>query len=169
MQFQIPQFIDVENKIVGPLTLRQFLYLAAGGGISFAAFFMFQTWLWLMVTGIVGTISIVLAFIKYNGQPLPKVLMHALGFFWKPRVYIWQREAEMKAYEFGGGVVDKKGLRDYLGQMPGMKNLMLNLMTSKGPIPKREAGQSLAGAQEKIGIIKKTTGERQAAKRVDYK
>ena len=39
MQFQVPQFIDVENKIIGPLSLRQFLYLAGAGLISFMLFF----------------------------------------------------------------------------------------------------------------------------------
>ena len=33
MQFQVPQFIEVEDKIVGPLTFKQFIYLAGGGGV----------------------------------------------------------------------------------------------------------------------------------------
>ena len=74
MQFQIPQFIEVEAKIVGPLTLKQFMYLAAAGGISFASFFIFQTLLFVLITMFVGIIGIALAFIRYNGQPLPKII-----------------------------------------------------------------------------------------------
>ena len=40
MQFQTPQFIETENKIIGPLTLKQFFYLAVGFGVSFT-FFLF--------------------------------------------------------------------------------------------------------------------------------
>ena len=34
MMFSVPQFIDVEDKIIGPLTLKQFIYLAGGAGLS---------------------------------------------------------------------------------------------------------------------------------------
>ena len=35
MQFQVPQFIEIEDKIFGPLTFKQFIYLAGGGGLCF--------------------------------------------------------------------------------------------------------------------------------------
>ena len=90
MQFQIPQFIEVENKIVGPLTLRQFLYLAGAGAFSFIFYFVLEIWLWLLITAIMGAIAISLAFIKYNGQPLPRIAWMAFSFFWKPKFYLWQ-------------------------------------------------------------------------------
>ena len=34
MQFQVPQFIETEDKVVGPLTLRQFMYIAGAGAAS---------------------------------------------------------------------------------------------------------------------------------------
>ena len=105
MQFQIPQFIEVENKIVGPLSLKQFLYLAAAGGISFILFFILATWLWVIITLILGSAAVSLAFVKYNGQPLHRIAWTALGFFWKPRLYLWQRRQKEKyCYpgDFGG-------------------------------------------------------------------
>ena len=35
MRFQVPQFIEVEDKIFGPLTIKQFIYLLGGAGLSF--------------------------------------------------------------------------------------------------------------------------------------
>ena len=35
MRFQVPQFIEVEDKIFGPMTLKQFIYMAGGAGLSF--------------------------------------------------------------------------------------------------------------------------------------
>jgi len=35
MRFQVPQFIEIESKIFGPLTFKQFIYLAGGAGLSF--------------------------------------------------------------------------------------------------------------------------------------
>jgi len=82
-QFQVPQFIEVENKIVGPLSLKQFLYLAVAGIVCFMLYFILQLWLWLLITAILGGSAVALAFIKYNGQPLPKVAWAAFTFFWK--------------------------------------------------------------------------------------
>jgi len=41
MQFQVPQFIDIEDGS-SALTLKQFLYLAAAAAFSFILFFMLQ-------------------------------------------------------------------------------------------------------------------------------
>jgi len=95
MQFQVPQFIETEPKIVGPLTLRQFLYIAAAGGLSFILFFSLQTWLWFIITSLLGTIAAVLAFVKYNGQPMHVIIVAAFKYLWHPRFYLWQ-EAKLK-------------------------------------------------------------------------
>lgn len=210
MQFQVPQFIDVENKIVGPLSLRQFLYVAAGGGLSFLLFFLdiFKLWSWVMLSAVLVGIGAALAFGKYNGQPFPKIALRAFNFFVRPRLYLWKREIEeitIKVPEItpirnkisnGAGipenlvgkmkfpalrpleipaesvVVKRKVLKEYLPDMPSVKNLMLNLMTTKSPIPKREKPHLLNWGQipkEKFEILKKITGEKEVARRVDYR
>lgn len=173
MQFQIPQFIEVEAKIVGPLTLKQFMYLAAAGGISFASFFIFQTFLFVLITMFVGVIGIALAFIRYNGQPLPKIILFAFGFFWKPRLYIWQRMPEMRALEIPEYNIEekRKSLKEYFTQMPSVKKLWTDLMTSKGPIAKREKGvpSLIKPSKEKIAAFRKITGEKEIARRVDFR
>lgn len=172
MQFQIPQFIEVEAKIVGPLTLKQFMYLAAAGGISFAAFFIFQTWLWILITMFMAVIGIALAFIRYNGQPLPKIILFAFGFFWKPRLYIWQRMPEMRVLEIPEFNVEakRKNLKEYFTQMPNVKKLWTDLMTSRMPIAKREKGvpSLIKPSKEKIATFRKITGEKEIARRIDY-
>ena len=50
MQFQVPQFIETEDKIVGPFTLRQFIYVAGAGLGSVILYFSVATWLWLILT-----------------------------------------------------------------------------------------------------------------------
>lgn len=96
MQFQVPQFLDVEDKIFGPLTLKQFLYLAGAGALSFILFFALEEWLWITFTVLLGAIAGSLAFVKYNGRPLVYMLMHALKFAWQPKMYLWQYTAPGK-------------------------------------------------------------------------
>src|SRR3989344_2175168 len=89
--FQTPQFIEEKAKIVGPFTLKQFLFLVMGGGISFASFYVFTFFFWILITMFAAAISVPLAFIKINGQPMEKVILRGFGYFWKPRIYTWKR------------------------------------------------------------------------------
>ncbi len=169
-QFQIPQFIEVENKIIGPLTLRQFLYLGVAAAFSFILYFVLVFWLWLLLTAIMGAIALSLAFIKYNSQPLPKIAWMAFGFLWRPRFYLWQREAETKFITIEE---ERKSLRQFFSEMPSVKKLWQDLMTSKSPISKREKSLRTPywgkQSKEKFQVFRKITGEREMARRIDYR
>jgi len=166
MQFQVPQFIETEDKIIGPLTLKQFFYLAGAGAICFMLFFVLKTWLWVIITAILGTFATTLAFIQYNGRPLPVILMAAVGYFWKPRFYLWKKVEEKLPEIKAPSLVKQEGT-------PAFKNLWLKLTTSTGPISKKEKPFALvskeAAKKEKFELFRKITGEREAARRVDYK
>ena len=167
-QFQIPQFIDIESKIVGPLTLRQFLYLAGAGGISFILFFLIKTWLWFLITTFLAGIALALAFIKFNGQHLPKMVWLALFFLWKPRVYSWQTEPTEKTITLPDIKEQRKTLKEMLPEMPNVKKLWQDLLTSKSPILKREKPWSKISSAQ-FQVFRKLTGQKEVAKRVDYR
>ncbi len=93
MQFEVPQFLDVEDKIFGPLTLKQFLYLAGAGGFSFILFFALQTWLWITCTSVLAVIAAGLAFGKFNGRPIIYTLFSVIKYTWRPKFYLWQYSA----------------------------------------------------------------------------
>lgn len=99
-QFQVPQFIETEDKIVGPLTLKQFLYLAGAGFTSFMLFFVLQLWLWFIVTMFLAAIAASFAFIKVNGRPFAAFLNSVLKYAWYPRLYIWQSSPKLKEKKF---------------------------------------------------------------------
>jgi hypothetical protein len=91
-QFQVPQFIDIEDKIIGPLTLKQFLYLLGGGAVVIVARALFVPFLFYIISAFVLGLSLALAFYKVNGIPFPKIIAAALSYFSKPRLYIWKQE-----------------------------------------------------------------------------
>lgn len=127
MQFQVPQFIETESKIVGPLTLKQFLYIAAAGLLSFFMFFILKTFAWIILTALVATFAVSFAFIKYNGRPLITILMSAISYAWRPRLYLWQREAEKKQPE----IPMLKITPPPSGPVSKIKNIWLKLITKK--------------------------------------
>lgn len=91
MQFQVPQFIDVEDQVVGPLTWRQFLYLAAGGGVLFILWFILVPLAWIVVAVFVAGLAAAAAFLRVNGRPFLPFLGSVLGFAVRARQYIWQQ------------------------------------------------------------------------------
>lgn len=185
MQFQIPQFIEIEDKIAGPFSLRQLLFVVAGGVVTFVAFTMLPFFAALVIGLISVGGSLALALVKVNGQPLTRVAFAAAGFFWKPRLYLWKREMKERVIEmpeFAGlkkvpiatpvpeeHIIDQRNtLKKFTAQMPSINKLAGDLNTSKNPIPKREKAVP-AAVTEKFNMFRKSTGERQVAKRVDFR
>ena len=94
-QYQVPQFIEVEDKIFGPLTLKQFVYLAGGGGLCLLFFTLLPLYLTVILAIPVLTLSAGLAFYTVNGRPLIFAMEHAFGYLFGTKLYLWmQRDAK---------------------------------------------------------------------------
>lgn len=94
MQYSVPQFIDVEDKIIGPLTLKQFLVLLAGGLFAFFYWSLFKMsamfFLLLLPT---MAIFAALAFGKFNGRPFLANMVELARYFFTPKFRIFHRES----------------------------------------------------------------------------
>ena len=93
MRFQVPQFIEVEDKIFGPLTIKQFIYLLAGGGISFIVYSFIPGLVFkiILILPIIGG-ALALAFYKINNKPLLNVIESAFNYYTNGKLYIWKKE-----------------------------------------------------------------------------
>lgn len=92
MRYQVPQFIDVEDKIFGPLTLKQFLYLGGGAGISFILWTALPRILAIVIGGPVLIFFISLAFYKVNKRPLIFMIENMIKYYVSNKLYIWKKE-----------------------------------------------------------------------------
>ena len=92
MRFQVPQFIEVEDKIIGPLTISQFIFLAGGIGFLIAMWLILPVWLAIIVGGPVALFGLALAFYKVNDRPFIFALQHALEYSVNNKLYIWDKE-----------------------------------------------------------------------------
>jgi hypothetical protein len=93
MQYQVPQFIESEDKIIaGLITLKQFFIISGGAGVSFLLFFLVGLYTWIFLTLIIGSIVVAIAFVKINGRGLPTIAVSAFNYFWNPRFYLWKAE-----------------------------------------------------------------------------
>jgi len=92
MLFNVPQFINVEDKIVGPFTGKQLLWLAGLGAI------LLILWNTLgKATFFIAAIPISLIFITFTvyrpyNQPLIKFAAAGIMFLFRPKTYVWERK-----------------------------------------------------------------------------
>ena len=93
MRFQVPQFIEVEDKIFGPLSLKQFIYLAGGAGLSFVVYVFVKSLLLAFIPiGLIMTLSLLLAFYKVNSKSFVSVMEAAFKYYLGSKLYIWKKE-----------------------------------------------------------------------------
>lgn len=91
MEYQVPQFIEIEDKIVGPLTLRQFIYLAGAGGLCVIFFVYLPIVVALMVSAPIAALAGALAFYKLNGKPFIEVLEAGFSYYTGSKLFLWRR------------------------------------------------------------------------------
>ena len=94
MRFTVPQFIEREAKLIGPLTFRQFLYVGAAGLICFIIYFTFSFTVFIISAIVLGSIALAFAFLKINGIPLSIYLWNFFKYTLSPKDYLWKRKGE---------------------------------------------------------------------------
>jgi len=177
-QFQVPQFLDIESKVVGPLTLKQFAFVAAPSLVSFFLFFVLNMVVWVIIAAILVLSGICFAFIKINGRPLYVIVFLAIKFFWQPKSYFWKRPVVEEVVSIPSRNIEAKrsalqgaisGISSGLG---GLSKLWQDLTTTKNPIPKREKvipRKSISEIKDQYQVFRRVSGERQVARRIDYR
>jgi len=92
MQFNVPQFIDVEDKILGPLTLKQFLLFLGGGVVILFLWYLLKIWMVIIIALPLMLFLVATVFVKINGRPFFSFLTSWISFVFNPKVYIWKRK-----------------------------------------------------------------------------
>ena len=92
MEYQVPQFIDVEDKIFGPLTWKQFIYMGGGIGLTVIVFLYFPLFIALLIGAPVMAFAGALAFYKVNNRSFVEILGAGFSFYTKDRLYLWRKE-----------------------------------------------------------------------------
>lgn len=91
-QFTVPQFIDVESKIIGPITTRQFL-IFLGTGIFIVLFYkIFDFTLFLTISIPLALLSILFAFFKINGRPFHYFVINLIQTWRRPSLRVWNNK-----------------------------------------------------------------------------
>ena len=99
-QITVPQFLDVEDRIIGPITVRQFIEILVGGLIIFIFYKLFDFSLFVVAGLLVFGLTVLFAFVKINGQPFHNFLLNFITTLKNPKLKIWRKtvsDQEIKA------------------------------------------------------------------------
>ena len=97
MRFEVPQFIDVKDKIFGPFTLNQFLFLGGGLGLGYAVTRIVPTFFKYPLALIPAVLGLALAFYKVNGRPFPLMIQAFFIYILSTKLFIWAQRLESSA------------------------------------------------------------------------
>jgi len=100
-RYVVPQFIDVEDKILGPMTIRQFSIILLDALIMFIVFKLSSLGLMLLINLPLLAIGLVFAFMRVNGQPFHFFMLNVLQTRSRPNIRIWNKElsdAQLREY-----------------------------------------------------------------------
>ncbi len=118
-QFVVPQFIEVESKIIGPITVRQFVLMMAALFISVAMYKFADFGLFILLSIFNFLITGIFAFLKVNGRPLHFFIVSFIKTKFAPSMIIWDKRASIVVKKKDAVTDDdKKGL-----ELPKVKKL----------------------------------------------
>ncbi|MFA5169438.1 MAG: hypothetical protein WC420_01645 [Candidatus Paceibacterota bacterium] len=95
MQYRVPQFIEHEAKILGPLNIKQSLTVGGVLAICFFLYFMVgQTnfFLFLLIAAVLTGTALAISFTKIEGLGLPTVIKNWANFNINPKIFLWRRK-----------------------------------------------------------------------------
>jgi len=99
MRFQVPQFIETDEPIVGPFSLKQFFWVAGAGAIIFILFLSFGPTVSLILGIPISVMALSMAFVKMEGTPLPKYIYNMISYFLGSKRYTYKSEQGVDLYE----------------------------------------------------------------------
>jgi hypothetical protein len=107
MRYQVPQFVDIEDRIIGPLTLKQFLMYVAAVMLLVPIYLVSDMSLFITIAIPVLGVAALFAHFKLHGRSLFAILSHASIFMVRGQVFMWRRESTDALLPIHGDELEK--------------------------------------------------------------
>lgn len=125
MYFQVPQFIDIEDKIFGPLSFKQFIYVLGGAAVAFTFFKLLPSVIAFILAAPVVAFALALAFYKVNNRPFIMIVQSWLAYKMGTKLYTWK----VRKNEEKNDTIKKVVKESELGNVPKLSQSKLREMS----------------------------------------
>ena len=92
MRFEVPQFINIEDKLFGPFTFRQSIYLVGGGGLIFLMYRMLPMFAVVILGLPIAAFTMGLVFFRPNGRPFINMVEAYILYAFTEKFYLWRQK-----------------------------------------------------------------------------
>ena len=90
-QYKVPQDVEAEDKLLGPFTFRQFIYLLIAFALAGVAFLLFKIFPVLVIIPVPFIIFLmILALPLKKDQPMETYLAAVISYYTKPHKRLWE-------------------------------------------------------------------------------
>ncbi len=96
MRFTLPQFIEQQTKIIGPLTFRQFVFVALAIAVLMVLYLLMPFFIFVLMLVFLGGGGLLLSFLKIDGIPLYSLLLGFIRFGSISKIYVWRAKQGAK-------------------------------------------------------------------------
>ena len=106
-EHKVPQDVEADDKLIGPFSFRQFVYLMIAAGAGFLAFLLGRIAVPLaFIPAPICLFFLVIALPLRKDQPTEIYLAALIKYMFKPRVRVWQADGEKPLVEISNPAVD---------------------------------------------------------------
>ncbi len=138
-RFIVPQFIDAEDKIWGPITVRQFVVILVGGLFVFLSYKLADFSLFLFETVLILVLVVLFAFYKVNGAPFHLFALNVIETFKRPSTRVWRKEyIKKEEFRSKGENIPQETAPIHKSLIPSKKLAELSLIIDTGGVYKGE-------------------------------
>ena len=133
--YKVPQDVEAEDKLIGPLSFRQFIYMMVAAGAAFVAFLLFQLSPFLVLIPIpVILLFGALALPLRKDQPMETYFLAIIRFMLKPRQRVWDPDGTINYVEITAPKTNEPHLTKSFSQEAAEERLdyLARVMDSRG-------------------------------------
>lgn len=133
--YKVPQDVEAEDKLLGPFSFRQFIYLIVAALGIITAVMLYRVFPGLVVIPIPIIIALLaLALPLRKDQPMETYLLAMLRFYLKPRVRLWNQDGTLISVEITAPKVVEEHLTKDITQDQARDRLdyLARIMDSRG-------------------------------------
>ena len=137
-KFIVPQFIENEDKILGPITVRQFILSLATVFVIFIEYKLLTTPFFIVALILTAGMGGVFGFLKVNGQPFHIFFLNFVQTVSRPSLRVWDKhptDAELRQLIKPQTIAEPEGEKARRKPRPGSSHLRdLSLSVNTGGV-----------------------------------
>ncbi len=133
--YKVPQDVEADDKLLGPFSFRQFIYLIIVAIACFIAYILSRIFIGLVVVPLPFVLFFgALALPLRKDQPMEAYLLALVQFYLKPKLRLWQPDGQLATVEITAPkTVEPKRTKDISGDEASQRfSYLAQIMDTKG-------------------------------------